>query len=161
MREIIFVNTVELKRTKEELKEKLNVEITLEGKKVTVRGDSLDEYEAGIVLDAMSLGFSAAKALDLKDESKIFRVLNIKSISRKSNLKEVRARVIGSKGRTKKTMEDISGCDIIIRDNDVGIIADAEVIDEVVTAVSNLIRGTKQANTYRYLEKMNAKKKEM
>ncbi len=159
MQTIVFTHTTELRRTKEELEEKLGVEIEIEGKKVTVKGESLNVYEAGMVLDAMSMGFSAKRALALKEESKIFRVLNIKALTRKKNFKEVRARLIGTAGRTKKTIEDIANCDIVVRDNDVGIIADAEVIDEVVTAVSNLIRGTKQANTYRYLEKMNTRKK--
>ncbi|MDO8508797.1 MAG: hypothetical protein Q7S27_03880 [Nanoarchaeota archaeon] len=159
MQSILFENTAEIRRNKDLLEEKLNVKISFQGKRVTIEGPSLEEYEASIVLDAIKAGFSAIKALSLKEDTKIFRVINIKSMTKKKNLELVRARLIGTQGRTKRTIEDITGCDIVIKDNDIGIIADAELIEEVVTAISNLARGTKQANTYRYLEKMNTEKK--
>ena len=159
MQTILFQKTSELRRNKDELEKKLDVKIDIEGKKVTIKGSPIDEYEASIVLDAINLGFSAKKALALKDESKIFRTLNIKNLTRKKNLKEVRARIIGTEGRTKRTIENISGADIVIKENEIGVISDTESIEEVITAISNLVRGTKQSNTYRYLEKMNRNKK--
>ncbi len=159
MKILIFDKTTELRRNRIELEGKLKVKITVEGKKVTIEGDPLDEYEASVILSAINLGFSARKALSLNEESKIFRILNIKDITRKKNLKHVRARIIGTEGKTKRTIENISGANIVIKDNEIGIIGNAELIEEIVTAVSNLVRGTKQSNTYRYLEKMNRNKK--
>jgi len=159
METLIFDKTTELRRNKTELEEKLNVKISIGRKRVEIEGDPLNEYEASIILNAINLGFSAKKALTLKDESKIFRILNIKDITRKKNLKQVRARIIGKEGKTKRTIENISSADIVIKDNEIGIIGNAELIEEIVTAVSSLVRGTKQANTYRYLEKMNRNKK--
>lgn len=156
---LIFDRTTELRRNKIELEEKLNVKISIKGKRIIIEGDPLNEYEASIILNAISLGFSSRKALTLKDESKIFRILNIKDLTRKKNLQHVRARIIGTEGKTKRTIENISGADIVIKDNEIGIIGNAELIEEIVTAVSSLVRGTKQANTYRYLEKMNRNKK--
>ncbi len=160
MQTIFFQKTSELRRNKDELERKLNIKINIKGKKVTIKGSPIDEYEASLVLDAINLGFSARNALTLKDESKIFRILNIKDITRKKNLENVRARIIGREGKTKRTIENITGCDIIIKDNEIGIIGDAESIENVITGISNLVRGTKQSNTYRYLEKMNKRKRE-
>ena len=159
MEVLIFDKTTELRKNKQELETKLNIKLSIQGKKVTIKGDPLNEYEASIILNAINLGFSARKAITLKDESKIFRILNIKGLTRKKNLKQVRARIIGKEGKTKRTIENISGADIVIKDNEIGIIGNTELIEEIVTAVSNLVRGTKQANTYRYLEKMNRNKK--
>lgn len=159
MKILIFDKTTELRKNKAELEEKLNIKITTLGKKVTIIGAPIDEYEASLVLDAINLGFSAKKALQLKDESKIFRVLNIKNLTRKKNLQNVRARIIGKEGKTKRTIENITNSDIVIKDNEIGIIADAESIEDTITGISNLIRGTKEANTYRYLEKINTKRK--
>jgi rRNA processing protein Krr1/Pno1 len=47
----------------------------------------------------------------------------------------------------------------VLHDNTVGIIGPAETIEEATTAIGNLIRGSKQANIYRFLERMNAAKK--
>ena len=155
MHTIFFEKTSELKRTKEELEKKLEVKITIQGRKVTFSGDSLQEYEASIILDAISFGFSAKKALFLKDENMIFRIINIKTFTRKKNLREVRARVIGKEGKTKKTIENISNCHLIIKDKEIGVICSSESIEKLTTALSSLVRGAKQANTYRFLEKMN------
>jgi len=159
MQIIYFQKTSELRRAKPELEKRLNININIEGRKATIIGKSFEEYEASIVLDAINFGFSAKKALTLKDENMVFRIINIKNFTRKKNLKDVRARVIGSRGRTKKTIENITNCEIFIKDNEVGLIGNVELIDEITTALSSLIRGTKQANTYRYLEKINKRKK--
>ena len=153
-----FKKTSELKRTKKELEKALNIKITIQGRKVTIEGTSLNEYEASLVLDAINFGFSAKKALSLKNEEALFRIINIKDFTRKKKLKDVRARIIGREGRTRKTIENITNCDIIIKDNEIGIIADAESIEEIIASITNLIRGTKQSNTYKHLEKMNKRK---
>tara|TARA_Y100000310_G_C20683361_1_gene817443 strand:- start:2210 stop:2713 length:504 start_codon:yes stop_codon:yes gene_type:complete len=160
MEEIIFDKTSELKRTKTELEKQLKVKISIQGKKVIIKGESIDEYEARLVLDAIKFGFPTQKAILLKDQDMIFRKLHIKDFTRKKNLKEVKARIIGTKGKTLKTIEQLSYCHLILKENELGIIGSAESIDETTTAITNLIRGTKQSNIYHFLEKQNRSKKE-
>src|SRR3989338_1087241 len=142
MQTIFFEKNSEIKRTEEELEKKLNVKIEIDGRKVIVEGGPFEEYIASVVLDAMRFGFSAHKSLILKDDRNIFRTVSIKDNTHKKKLKEVRARKIG---KTKKTIENITNCEVIINNNEVGIIGEAESIEEVITAVSNLVRGTKQS----------------
>src|SRR3989344_3524554 len=164
METLYFRKTNELQKEKELLESKLNVKISLSGKKVTIsspQGNAIDEYEASIILGAMQFGFSAKKALDLLSDDFIFRKIPIKSFTRRKNLKEVRGRIIGREGKTKNTIEEISSCDMLINEdeNAVGIIGPADEIEEATTAISNLIKGSKQANVYRFLERINAGKK--
>lgn len=161
METLYFPRIRELRKERLELERKLGVKITIEGKKAIVEGDALDEYEAVLVLEAMQFGFSAKKALLLASEDFIFRRLPIKQFTRRKDLSVVRGRVIGKEGKTKHALENISGCDIIVRDDAVGLIGSAESIEEATTALTNLIRGSKQANVYRFLERMNAAKKEL
>jgi len=119
----------------------------------------LDEFEAEKVFDAINFGFSAKKALLLLNEDSLFRKVHIKDFTKRNDLRAVRARLIGLHGKTRKTIEEISGCYLVITDSDVGIIGDAEYIDEAVTAIINLIKGAKQSNTYFFLERMNKEKK--
>ncbi len=160
METLYFQKIQELKREKAELERKLKVKITIEGKKAVIEGDSFDEYESLIVLEAMQFGFSAKKALLLQDEQMIFRKLPIKQYTRRKNLTEVKARVIGTEGKTKHTIEEISKCHLIINENTVGIIGPADEIELATTALMSLIKGSKQANVYRFLERMNAAKKQ-
>jgi len=159
MESIYLEKITEVRKNLRKLKKELNINITLQGRKAIISGDPLDEYTASIVLNAMSFGFSAAKSLQLKDPDMVFQIIHIKDHTRRKNLREVKARIIGKKGRTKRTMENISGSDIIIKDNHVGIICEAEELDTITTALTNLIRGTKQGNVYGYLEKQNRNKK--
>lgn len=159
METFYFDKTKEIKRCQEELEKKLNVKITVAGKKVTIDGTAIDEYEAEIVLSALGFGFSIKQALLLKNEDFIFKKINIKEFTRRKDMYEVRARAIGSEGKTKRTIESVSDSDIIINGNEIGIIAHANNIDATVTAIKNIVRGSKQANVYNYLERMNAERK--
>ena len=161
MRTFNFPKTVELRRTRANLEKKLNIKITITGHKVSITSkNSLDEYSASIILDAINFGFSTDKALLIKEEEMLFRLINIKDFTRKKNLKEVRARIIGTKGKTLKTIEDIADCELLLKENTLGIIGSTKSVDIALTALKNLIKGTKQSNVYHYLEKVNKAKKE-
>ena len=149
----------ELKREKEFLEKKLNTKIKITGKKVQIQGDSINEYESEMVIDAISLGFPARMASLLTNENFIFEKINIKNYARNKNLKVVKSRLIGTHGKTKKTIEQISGCNIVIKENMIGIICPAESTEYIITAIINLIIGSKQTNIYKYLEKINTLKK--
>jgi len=155
MESIIFSNTAEIKKAKTELERKLDIKITITGKRVSFEGSGLNEYEASMILDAINLGFSAKKALLLLDPEIQFRSLNIKEFTNRKILKDVRARVIGREGKTKRTIEDLTDSTIIVKDNTIGIIGYANTMENTLTALRNLIRGSKEANVYRFLEEMN------
>ena len=163
MESFYFNRIKELKKEIDELERKLQVVITITGKKVEIEGSAVNEYEAGIILEAMQFGFSSKKALLLLNDDIIFKKVPIRSFTRRKDMKEVRGRVIGKQGKTKSTLEEISGCDILVNEeqNQIGIIGSALEMDEATAAIEKLIRGSKQANVYRYLERMNAEKKKM
>lgn len=140
---------------KKMLEEKLSVKITLNGKNCAIDGDPLNEYEAKMVIEAIDFGFSPQIALKLKKGEAIFRSVNIKDHTTRNNLEQVRARLIGKKGKTKKTMEDISDIKIVLNGNTVGIIGPADEIEFATTGIINIIRGSKQSNVYSYLEMIN------
>lgn len=157
---IDVINIKEILRNKKKLEEKLHAKITLSGKTVKIETDPFNEFEAQRLFDAMNLGFSAEIALKVLDEEIAFIKINIKDFANTKNFNVVRSRLIGTHGKTKKTIEEITKCDISIHDNLVGIIGQAEVTESALTAVTNIIKGTKQANAYRYLERINTQKKE-
>jgi len=160
MESIYFKNLRKLRENKELLEKKLGVKLIIRGRQITIEGSPVEEFEAYQVLDAFDFGFDLKDALTITNESFIFRKLPIKDFTRRKNLEEVRARIIGTEGKTKRTMENVSGCAIVVHDNMVGLIGLAEGIEEATTAITNLIRGTKQSNVYRFLERMNAAKKD-
>jgi KH domain-containing protein len=158
--EKIFVKRIsEVKKNIELLKEKLEVNITINKNEVSVENEPLTEYEAIKILEAINFGFSANKALLLKEYTKVFNIINIKSISNKKNYRTIRARIIGRYGQTLRVLRDITHSEIILNENELGIISEAEDITIITTALKSLIKGTKQSNVYRFLEKKNKNKK--
>jgi len=155
MEELYLEKTLEIKKKRKKLEEKLNVKISISGKKVTIEGETLNEYDASKVLNAISFGFSADKAILLKNSEYSYREIKIKDFTTKKNLETIRARLIGKHGKTKETIEKISNSKIIIKDNYVGIISLTEEIEHTITAIVNIIKGSKQSNVYGYLERIN------
>lgn len=159
MENLFINNKKEIRKEKKLLEEALGIKIKLIGKNIQIEGSAIQEYESEIVFKAISAGFSAKKALLLKDENNIFREMNIKDYTKRKNLEDIRARIIGKNGKTKKTLEEISSGYIKIKDNNIGIICSSEEIESLTVAIINLIKGTKQANVYKYLERVNTKRK--
>ncbi|HIG51974.1 TPA: hypothetical protein EYQ19_00925 [Candidatus Pacearchaeota archaeon] len=156
---IHFEKIKELRRERKFLEEKLKIKIKINGRDVSFNGEAINEFETSMILEAINLGFSARKAIQIMDEEILFRKINIKDFTKRKNLEIIRARLIGTRGRTKKTIESISGCNIIINENEVGLICHSEKMEYAITAISNIIKGSKVTNTYKYLEKTNKKGK--
>ena len=155
--EIYAQNLKELLNNKDRLEREIHVNITNQGRNIFIDGPADSEYLCLHIIEAINLGFSLEKALLLKDESTILHIINIRDVTKRKDLREVRARIIGTFGKTKLNLQNLSDCLISIHDNQVGIIGEIGCIEEAITSVRILIQGSKQGNVYARLEK---KKKE-
>jgi len=146
-------------KNKEIIESSIKVKLDIKGKVIVIGGAAEQTFIALQVIEAIDLGFSVNQALDLKQEDFILKKIPIKEISRRTDLSQVRARIIGTKRRALNTIEDLTGCSIVLHDNTVGIIGGIEDVKRAEYALTNLIRGSEHANVYRYLEEQNAKRK--
>ena len=146
-------------RNKKTLERELKVKITNRGNILFLEGNGEDEYTATEVIEAINLGFTIEQALVLTNEDFILEKINIKDVTQRKDLERIRGRVIGTRGRTKRTLENLGECTISIHENVVGIIGRAEEIEPTITALTALIRGKKQTKTYSYLERERSKDK--
>jgi len=155
--EIYAQNLKEIINNRNKIEKELKVKITNQGRNIFIVGDAENEYLCLRIIEAINLGFSLEKALSLKNEETILHILNIRDVTRRKDLERIRARLIGTQGKTKQNMETLSDCQISVHDNWVGIIGEAGCIDEAILSLRLLIQGSKQGNVYARLEK---KKKE-
>ena len=142
-----------IKQKKRFLENKLKVKLEIISGKIILKGDALSKYEALNVLRAIGKGFPIETGLLLLDENYVFEIINIKALSPRKDLSQVRARIIGRKGKTLKILEELADCNIVLKDNQVYIIGLADNIKNALNGIRKLIQGSRQSSTYSYLER--------
>jgi ribosomal RNA assembly protein len=144
-------------KNKKRLEENLNVKISSKGREVFAEGIPENEYIAEKVIDALNMGFPFREAILLKDEDFVLEIISIKDYTKRRDLERIRARIIGKQGKTKKTLSQLTKCFFQVKDNEVGIIGSPEYVENAHEAVISIIKGSKQSNVYKYLEKHQTK----
>ena len=107
------------------------------------------------VVRAIAYGFSPEKALKLLDEDQVLIVIDLKQYvgDAPNHLKRIKGRIIGEKGKARKTIEEMTGTYISIYGNYVAIIGDYETASIAKQAIEMLIQGRQHSTVYRYLER--------
>ncbi|MFN3910318.1 MAG: KH domain-containing protein [Candidatus Anstonellaceae archaeon] len=144
------------------LEKVLNVKLYVEKDgEIRIEGPSVDVFFSLPIIKAIGRGFEPSVALKLKQENYGFNLIDLKDYAkRKEQLKRIKGRIIGKKGKTKRILEEEGQCDIAIFGSTVGIIADLEFLDVATTAVFKLIEGIPHGGVYLYLEKNKKKFKQ-
>lgn len=152
MKKIISEKLARILKNKKQLQEKLKIKISNRGKEIFIDGAAEDEYVAEKVLDALNFGFPFSAALQIKEQDLIFEIIHIKDYTKRHDLETIRARIIGTKGKTLKTLSELSESFLELNQNHVGIIASPENIQNIQNAIISIIQGSKQTNVYKFLE---------
>lgn len=160
MKTILSEKLPRIIKNKRRLQEKLNLKITNRGKEVKIEGTPEDEYTGEKVIDALNFGFIFSTAMLIKEAGFVFEILNIKNYTKRHDLQRVRARIIGTQGKTLKTLSDLTQCHFEIKDNFIGIIGSPEHIENAQNAIISIVQGSKQTNVYCFLEKHRIKEVE-
>lgn len=66
-------------------------------------------------------------------------------------MKVMKSRLIGTKGRTRKAIEEYSGCSVSIYGKTVSIIGEYSQINIAKEAINMVIRGSKHSKIYGFL----------
>lgn len=148
-----------IKQNKEKLEKELKIKLSFSGKSVLIQGDPINIYAAERVFEAINLDFKIEDCLLLKDEEFVIETINIKDLTKRKDLERIRARIIGTKGKTKELIQNLSDCLISVHNNQIGIIGRTEDIKKAITAITSLIQGKKQGKVYGFLEKERSREK--
>jgi ribosomal RNA assembly protein len=107
------------------------------------------------VVTAIAAGFSPRRAFRLFDEDYYLYVYDIREFSGKDkkDVQRVRARLIGSEGKTRRLIEELAEVDISIYENSVALIGDILALDIARRAVEMLLEGSEHAAVYGFLER--------
>lgn len=110
--------------------------------------------EARDIVKAIARGFSPEKAMRLVNEDMYLSVVDIRDFAGKSrkHVQRIRGRLIGTNGKTRRIIEELSESEMSVYGNTVAIIGDLMSMDAAKRAVEMILEGSEHAAVYRFLE---------
>ncbi len=134
-----------------------NTKIIVDSKEgdVTVEGeDSFAAYSTKLIIKAIGRGFNPDVALLLINEDYGLEVIDITEFVGKSkkDMRRIKARVIGTKGKAWKMIERLTGCRLSVYGKTIAIIGHVEELTLARHAVEDLLKGSPHSNVYRYVQ---------
>jgi ribosomal RNA assembly protein len=152
--------------TKRFLEDEMGVTLRVDGREglVTVKSDSAlktDPFSATRVIEAIGRGFSPQKARRLLDEGMAFEVIDLRDYAGRSvnSLERIRGRVIGLKGKSRRVIEELTGCHLSVYGRTVSIIGEVGEVQNASQAVRLLATGSQHKTVYNMLQKARTKRK--
>ena len=126
-------------------------EITIEDHNVE---DPLQALKLESIILAIGRGFSPEHAMKLLGDDTDLYIFNIHDyVSKKeSHVRRLKSRIIGTEGKTKRVIEELTDSYISVYGHTVSIISDFVNMDIAKRAVDKLLSGSKHASVYRYVE---------
>ncbi len=119
--------------------------------------DPVLALKARDVVQAIGRGFSEDRALRLLEDDIYLEVLDIKDFARsKARVEQIRARVIGTRGKTRRLIEELTSVDVSVLGHTVSLLGPTFEMAIAREAVVMLLRGSEHATVYRFLERKRA-----
>ena len=147
-------------KVKREIEKKTGMALDIDSEtgEVTIRYDNAKDPAMVLKINdfvrAIGRGFSPERAYRLLKEDQYFALLDIQDYvgKRLDSVRRMRARVIGTGGKTRRVIEELSEAELSIYGDTVAIIGDAMALDIAKTAVDMILNGSEHSAVYSYLE---------
>jgi ribosomal RNA assembly protein len=155
-------------KVKGQIEEKCNVTIEVDseyGDTIISTGskpvEEREPFKAVEIVSAIGKGFSPERAYRLLGEEEVLQLIDLRDYAGKSpnSLSRIKGRIIGEAGKSRKTIEDLSGTYISVYGHTVAIIGTFEEIKLATEAVTMLSKGRSHANVYNMLQEAKRKAK--
>ena len=153
---------------KEEIERRCAVNLDIDGKtgetRITFGAEALIEsnpFKAFDIVSAIARGFSPQRAFSLLEEEKILTLVDLREYAGKSEnaMVRIKSRLIGSEGKARKVIEELSETEISIYGHTVAIIGESEASKIAQDAIDKLARGGTHKATYEMLQKHRTQQK--
>jgi len=117
--------------------------------------DALGLYACREVVMAISRGFNPDIAKLLLKQDYVFEIISLNEYTGKSKNSSLRlkGRVIGSEGKSRRIIEELTEANICVYGKTIGIIGLLESVSMAKKAIESLLKGSTHANVYKWLEK--------
>ena len=139
---------------KNEIEERSGVKLIIDSNAgdVTIEDTEVEDPVIGLKVRDMVKAF---------DDEVYFELMDIRDYVGKSakRIRLIRGRLIGTDGKTRRIIEELTGTNVSIYGNTVGIIGKLMEVDISKRALEMVLRGSEHSAVYRFLESKRREKK--
>lgn len=153
---------------KSEIERRCGVSLEIDGKtgetRISYQSDALLEanpFKAYDIVSAIARGFSPQRAFSLLQEERILTLIDLREYAGKSEnaLVRIKSRLIGTEGKARKIIEELTQSEISIYGHTVAIIGDPDESKIAKEAIDKLAKGGTHKSVYEMLQKYRTKRK--
>ncbi|MDH5441494.1 MAG: KH domain-containing protein [Candidatus Bathyarchaeota archaeon] len=144
-----------------EKKLSVNLEIDSQSGDVTITvNEAVNDpsllFKAKDIVTAIGRGFSPENVLKLiENEEYILEIIDLREIfgRSESDISRIKGRIIGREGKTRRTIEEMTGAVVSVYGHTVSMIGGIEQVDIAREAVRMLLKGSQHKTVYRFLQR--------
>ena len=149
-------------KTKRYIEDRLQVKLDIdkEGSVTIILHENCPDpsllLKAKDVVSAIGRGFPPETAFRLiRNEDDIYDMIDLRLIfgRNESDITRIKGRIIGTEGKTRKLVEELTEADVVVYGHTVGIIGSFEEADAAHNALQMIIDGCEHHTMYNYLQK--------
>jgi len=149
-------------RIKKYIEDKLEVtlDIDTEGSITIILSEKAQDpsllLRAKDLVTAIGRGFKPETAFRLiRNEDEIFDMIDLRHIfgRSESDIRRIKSRIIGTEGKTRRLVEELTEADVVVYGHTIGIIGSFEQADAARNAIQMIIDGCEHHTMYNYLQK--------
>jgi len=124
-------------------------------------GDALGPFKAAEIVSAIGRGFAPDRAMSLLDEGRSLHVVDLREFAGRSpsQIGRIKGRIIGERGRARRSMESLTGASISVYGRTVAVIGTAASLRLAVEAITSLSSGSMHGAVYGRLEAARRRQK--
>jgi ribosomal RNA assembly protein len=143
--------------TKQDLESTTGCRINVDSKEgdVIITGkDAVTLFALREVIKAVARGFNPELAKQLLKQDYILEIISLNDYSKeKSHQQRLKGRVIGMEGKSRNTIEGLTGCYISVYGKTIAILGEVEWVSVCKRSIEALLSGSPHANVYKWLER--------
>lgn len=155
-------------KVKQHIEERLEVKLDIDTEGtvgIMLKEDCKDPsmfLKAKDVVLAIGRGFPPETAFRLiRNIDDVYDQIDLRLIfgRSESDIKRIKGRIIGTEGKTRKLIEELTEADVVVYGHTIGIIGNYEQADAAHNAVQMVIDGCEHHTVYKYLQKKRTEMK--
>jgi ribosomal RNA assembly protein len=123
--------------------------------------EQMEGFKAVEIITAISRGFSPQRAMRLMEDNEVFQQIDLRSYTGKSQnaIERIKSRIIGEGGKSRRTIEELSGALISVYGHTVGLIGNYHQVRMAMDAIDMLSKGSMHKKVYEMLQDVRRRDK--